>query len=196
VQYRRLWQLGAACSLLALLVAQDTADESRYQDQRRMAIYSINGFSTCDIIEGKTHLFVADSALLQNDSKIRFHLLNDWWKHGITQHTYAHFSGINPRQQAWRHEDDYSLLVWRGKKFVFLHRPVSRKFLTSLRTDYLVVQHNALRTLDGLSGQVGQVIIDSSNKYFLGKKLSAEAEANSVSCHWAAEDGAWVWEAE
>jgi hypothetical protein len=57
-----------------------------------------------------------------------------------------------------------------------------------------VVQHNALRKLDGLEGHVGQLIVDSSNKYYLGKKLKAQATAAGIPCHWMAEDGAWVWE--
>ena len=194
LQYKRPWQLGAAGSLLAVLVLLDAAGESRHQGQRRLAIYAVNGFSTCDFIEGKRHLFVADSALLASDNKIRFHLLNDWWGHGVTAHTYAHFSNVDPNIQAWRHFDGYSLLVWQGKKFTFLHRPVPRGLLAALRTDYLVVQHNALRKLDGLEGHVGQLIVDSSNKYYLGKKLKAQATAAGIPCHWMAEDGAWVWE--
>ena len=194
LQYKRPWQLGVAGSLLAVLVLLDAAGESRHQGQRRLAIYSVNGFATCDLIEGKRHLFVADSALLADDSKIRFHLLNDWWQHGVTTHTYAPFSGVDAGQHAFRHFEGYSLLVWRGKKFVFLHRPVSRDLLAALRTDYLVVQHNALRKLDGLEGHVGRLIIDSSNKYYLGKKLKAQAVEAGIPCHWIAEDGAWVWE--
>ncbi|CAA9260948.1 MAG: DNA internalization-related competence protein ComEC/Rec2 [uncultured Cytophagales bacterium] len=194
LQYRRPWQLGVGGSMLAVLVFLDAAAESRHQGQRRLAIYSVNGFSTCDLIEGKRHVFVADSALLANENKIRFHLLNDWWGHGVTTHTYAHFSDVDPKAQAWRHFDGYSLLVWRGKRFTFLHRPVSRQWLAALRTDYLVVQHNALRKLDGLAGHAGHLIIDSSNKYYLGKKLKAGATAAGIPCHWMAEDGAWVWE--
>jgi competence protein ComEC len=194
LQYKRPWQLGVAGSMLAVLVLLDAADERRHQEQRRLAIYAVNGFATCDLIEGKRHLFVADSALLTNDNKIRFHLLNDWWGHGVTAHTYAHFSNVNPTMQAWRHFDGYSLLVWQGRKFVFLHRPVPHSLLAALRTDYLVVQHNALRKLDGLEGHVGQLIVDSSNKYYLGEKLKAQAAAAGIPCHWMAEDGAWVWE--
>jgi competence protein ComEC len=192
LQYKRLWQLGAAGGLLAVLVLLDAAGERRHQGQRRLAIYAVKGFATCDFMEGKRHLFVADSALLVNDKKIRFHLLNDWWGHGVTMHTYAHFSNVDPTVQAWRHFDGYSLLVWEGKKFTFLHKPVSRGLLAALRTDYLVVQHNALRKLDGLEGRVGQLIVDSSNKYYVGKKLKDQAAAAGIPCHWMAEDGAWV----
>jgi competence protein ComEC len=194
LQYKRLWQLGVAAGLLAVLVFLDAADESRHQGQRRLAMYSVNGFSACDLIEGKRHLLVADSALLANDNKIRFHLLNDWWGHGVTTHTYAPFAGVDPEQYAFRHFDGYSLLVHRNKRFVFLHRPASPGLLAALRTDYLVVGHNALRKLDGLEGRVGQLIIDASNKYYLGRKLKEQATAAGIPCHWMAEDGAWVWE--
>jgi len=196
LQSGRLWQLGGVCGCLAALVGLDAATESRHRHQQRLAIYSVNGFSTCDIMEGNSHLFMADSALLHNDNKIRFHLLNDWWQRGVEQHTFAQFSAVDPQRQAWRHQAGYSLLLWRGKKFVFLHQPVPPELLAALRTDYLVVQHNALRRLDHLPRITGQLIIDSSNKYYLGKKLKAEATARGLSCHWAAEDGAWVWEAE
>jgi competence protein ComEC len=176
LQYKRPWQLGAAGGLLAVLVLLDAAGESRHQGQRRLAIYAVNGFSTCDFIEGKRHLFVADSALLANDNKIRFHLLNDWWGHGVTAHTYAHFSNVDPKMQGLAALRRLFVAGLGGQKgSAFLHSPVPRGLLAALRTDYLVVQHNALRKLDGLEAHVGQLIIDSSNKYYAGKKLKAQA---------------------
>ncbi len=195
LHYNKLWQLGVAAAALALLVVSNTAAESRQQTQTRMAIYAINGYSTCDLIEGNTHLLVADPALLANSNKIKFHLINDWCQRGVSDHTYASFSGITPSAgQAWRSGKDFSLLCWRGKKFIFLHQRVSEQVLRRLEADYLVVQRNALWNPEELAGKVGQIIIDSSNKYHRGLKLRDKALAAGIPCHWAAEDGAWLWE--
>lgn len=196
LKYKKLWQLSVSGMLVALLVVLNTVSESRQQTQRRIAVYAVNGFSTCDIIEGSHHLLVADSALLANSGKIKFHLVNDWYQHGITNHTYALFSGVAPQGQAWQTGKDYSLLCWEGKRFIFLHGQVSTETLRTFKADYLVVQHNALRSLKGVTRNVGQIIIDSSNKYHRSRKLRDEAAAAGVRCHWIAEDGAWQWQVE
>lgn len=48
--------------------------------QKEMVFYSVKGEMAIDFIDGKEHLFIADSSLINDAGKMRFHIEHYWWK--------------------------------------------------------------------------------------------------------------------
>ncbi len=143
LQYKRLWQLAMVLCLLSVLILSDGAEEKEQVKQQRLAIYSVKGHSAIGVIEGKKHLLVADSSLLDDPDKIKFHLQNDWLACGVNQSTLLPFGPLTHPMLPWEHQDAYSLFTWGGKRFIILHKPTGNTVPGSLQADVLIVRQNS-----------------------------------------------------
>ncbi len=191
LQAKKLWQLGAVSGLLLALVVIDVWEQKEQVNQQKLALYAVKGYSAIGIIEGQNHLLVADSALLTQRDKIKFHLQNDWQAAGVTQSTFLPLGSVSHPMLLWHHADFYSVFIWNGKRFVVLNQPSANPVPAALTADVLVVRQNALRHLRDWTGRCKQLVIDGSNKYWLGNKLTQQANDLRIPCHWMARDGAY-----
>jgi competence protein ComEC len=191
--YKKLYYWIAIFVISCLLAIINIIDISYGRKQRQLVMYAINNHSGLSIIHSNKQIFLADSALLHNNALIDFHLKNFWWEKGIKKSTYLNLSQlqtINIPVRQWGRE---SLLVWQHKTFLFLHSPLPIGQEYSFpATDYLVVQHNALRKLDKLKNKVKYLIIDSTNKKYLANQLKQQAMALNIPCHSMHESGAFI----
>jgi competence protein ComEC len=193
--YKKLWQWGGVFVLLTAFVSMGLWKSYHQFDQYRLAVYAINGHSTLDIVEGQHHILLTDSALAANNERINYHITNDWRQRGIRKSEVAVFGKAAIPDLAFRHTEPYSVLIWQGKSWIYLHQPVNPAFLNTLQTDFLIIGQNAIRKLPDLQGKVGMLILDSSNKPWLARKLKKQATDLHLPCHWVGDDGAFVWEA-
>lgn len=194
LHYKKLAIWRIVFGTICMLVVLQCVESIRQKNQQQLAIYGINNQATLSIIRGKKHIFFATKALQKDHSSINFHLANHWWSHGITESTFIEIPPTNISNLAFQQMNGYHLLVWQGKTFVFLHQPVFLQpaFFQLLKTDYLVVQNNSIDNLELLQGQFTQLIIDSSNKTYIAKRLKEQARNLNIPCYWVMEDGAFI----
>lgn len=131
-------------------------------------IYKITGATAMDFISSGRSRFIADSALLIDEDKIRFHirpnrLINEVKKIEIE----AIASGNEP-------VNGCRLLQFRNKKVLIINEKVSD--LPYMSVDFVVISHNAI-TIEKLVEKInfGQVILDSSNSFYFAERMLAEA---------------------
>lgn len=184
----------AVAGIVALLVSIQVVKVTRQHGQHRLAVYAVNKHAAVDVLFGNRHSLIADQSLLHDESGVNYHLVNGWWQEGASQRTDADWQKLDRPEVAIKRLSGYSLLVWRGKRFVLLHERVTHlsEVLRLIKPDYLVVQHNALRRLDGLEGTFGTLIIDSSNKFYVTQQLRIQATDLHILCHATSENGAFI----
>jgi competence protein ComEC len=74
-----LWS-GTVCALLLITVAADDAIRS---NNNKLVIASLPGSTAIEIVQGNTHLLLADSALLRSPGLTDFHLQPGWRQNGL-----------------------------------------------------------------------------------------------------------------
>jgi competence protein ComEC len=193
LHYKKLIYWIIVVGFTCVLSALNLIDIYKQQKQQQLAIYSIANHTALSIIEGTHNFFMADSTLLHQRNTIDFHLSGHWRQAGITQHQFRHFNHPSNRPLAISHFKEYSLLVWQGKTFLFLHHPISNwQFISTLQPEYIVIQNNAVKDLPGKEYFIKHLIIDGNNKSYLAKKLKLQAQQAGIPCHSSREEGAFI----
>jgi len=83
--------------------------------------------------------------------------------------------------------------VWHGKKFIIINNMKNLPYLDKkIYTDFLVVEENSVTTLKPLLERfdMGMLVIGTSNRRFLTRKLQREATQHSLGTHSLLEQGA------
>ncbi len=133
-------------------------------------VYKINGASAMDFIsKGRSH-FLADSALLYDDEKIRFHIRPNRLINEVKQ-VEAELITDSPQTQTLT---GCRLLQFQGKQVLIIHEKISQ--LPALRVDFVVISHNAI-TFKQLAEQINfeQVVLDSSNSFYFAERMLQES---------------------
>lgn len=180
---------GMACLFSILNVIEIYTQKKNQQ----LALYNIANHTAMSILNGRYNYFMADSALLQNSSMIDFHLAGHWRQAGITDHRFTDFLKAGKSPVALQHFQAYSLLVWQGKSFLFLHQATNNwQSISRLQPDYIIIQNNALRDLTGKEMLIKHLIIDGNNKAYITSKLKQQALKAGIPCYSIREEGAFI----
>jgi competence protein ComEC len=189
----RVWTV--ATTLVLGLSASQLYAGTRHFSQRMLAVYAIPGHATLDLLDGRQHVFLADSALLGNQNRILFHLRNHWGERRVLNVQKTHFSQAAQAGLAAHHTPAFTLLHWHGKRIGILHHPTDARLFAAQRLDLLIVQQNGLKNAKHLpAGCAAQVVLDATNRYYRAKRLQAAFTERGFRCHNVLEDGAFVWE--
>ncbi len=187
----RVW--GLATVLLICVVASQSYGKVRYRNQRLFAVYAIPGYATLDFIDGNQHIFLADSSLLNNESRILFHLRNHWGQRQVLPVQKILFSQSATIPLASRHASDYTLFSWHGKRICVLHHATDLRKFSKQTFDYLIVQNNSLSKIKAFPFRnFGQVILDASNRYYASKRVQQLLAKQQISCHNIQAEGAFL----
>lgn len=131
-------------------------------------IYKVNGATAMDFIsKGRSH-FLADSALVYDDEKIRFHIRPNRLINEVKQVAAERIKESNKPLSGCR------LLQFQGKQVLIIHKKISQ--LPPLQVDFVVISHNAI-TLKQLAEQINfeQVVLDSSNSFYFAERMLQES---------------------
>lgn len=159
----------------------------QWQDQKKMIIYHINKGFGVDIIQGRSALYIADSLLPLDRSKMQFHVLNNRWANGIRSAS-IYKGGI---------ETDLGFVfVVNGLKFCQVKAPNKYTNMGQLEVDYVIISQNSVHNLKNMLKNVKAkfIIIDGSNKNYLAQKLVLEAEKLGIPTHSTSQNGAFLLE--
>jgi competence protein ComEC len=191
--YKKLVYWAAMVGMACVLSVFNIAEVYKQQKQQQMAFYSIAGHSAFSLIEGNHNTFLADSALLHNQNTLDFHLSGHWRQSGISQSEYIDLYYSKDTHLPIKHYQDFSLMVWHGKTFLFLSRPLHNwQPVAQLQPDYLIIQNNAIKELPDKDISFKYLLIDGNNKPYLAKKLKLQALQANIPCFSIGEEGAFL----
>jgi competence protein ComEC len=176
------WLITACFSAVGFAVLQGTYVREEI-DQQRVTVYKVSGYTAVDLMNEGTVFSWGDTALIQDRSKVKFHLAPNRITYGVQE------MSRNPPTKEWK---GCTLMVWHGKSIL---RISDREFLlpSTLQVDYLILSHNAVRDLSSVLSKVTakQIVIDSSNKFYLASRLLQQAKERSQPVYSVWHDGAF-----
>ncbi|MCX6235576.1 MAG: ComEC/Rec2 family competence protein [Bacteroidetes bacterium] len=165
-----------------------------------IAVYSVPGSSAYDLIDGKSHVLIADSAVL-TDGKKTERLIRDFWislglKTGypIMLDKTARYKGLcpgNPCCYSYGH-----FIQFRDKRIVIIDDDFRKPSSVSakMQVDFAIIRHNARITLEDIHAlfDVTCIIIDSSNKSWKTGKWRDEGTNLKKMPYIVPESGAFI----
>ncbi len=175
--------LAMACSLFFITTQWIHFSESTNRQQ--FVVYSINGYSAMEWIDHGISYFFADSALMLDSEKVRFHIQPNRLNGGVTiVQDYVPFQ--------IELERGVHVIRWNGSSMAFIQR--KNYTLPELaEIDYLVVGKNAINAShlpDHLN--VKNVILDGSNSLWYVEQWRTIARKQNIAFHAVVSEGAFI----
>lgn len=155
-------------------------------DQQKLVVYRVAGHSALDIVDRGKAYFFADSILIHNQEKMRFHIRPTRLLSGVSR---IH-SG--EQQDFVREVGGCRILQWNGVTILQL---TEKEFTLpdTLEVDYVVVGKNSIKSLKALSSvKFKSLILDSSNSFYFAERIMKEAQSFSVRVHSVIHSGAFI----
>jgi competence protein ComEC len=183
LETRRMSWLVTACVAAVGFAALQGSYVREQIDQQHITVYKVSGQTAVDLMNEGTVFSWGDTALLQDRSKVKFHLAPNRIIYNA-QETAPH-----PPVKEWK---GCTLMVWHGKSIL---RISDREFSlpSALQVDYLILSHNAVHDLSSVGSKVvaRQIIVDSSNKFYLANRLLQQAKERGQPVYSVWQDGAF-----
>lgn len=183
-QYRKfVYAIGISiCTLL--LGATQWHHYHQEVNHEKFVVYSVAGHHAMEwMVRGKSFLF-ADSALITNADRMRFHIRPNRLISGIDRTHFNDHSFV-------RTIPGGRLFSWKGMSFLQLTSP-DFSLPDNLKIDYVIISYNSVQSLTMLNSiDYKYVIIDSSNVYYHANRLVKEAEHLQLSAHSILQHGAF-----
>ncbi|WKZ60819.1 MAG: ComEC/Rec2 family competence protein [Cyclobacteriaceae bacterium] len=183
-QYRKyIYLMGvSACALLFGLT--QWVHYQQEINQEKFVVYSVAGHHAMEWMDrGKSFLF-ADSLLVTNADRMRFHIRPNRLISGIERIHYNESAFVQDIPGG-------RLYSWKGKTFLQLTSP-DFSLPDNLKIDYVIISYNSVRSLTQLNTiNYKQIIIDSSNVYYNVNRLMKEAMQLQLPVHSVLQHGAF-----
>ena len=189
----------ASCCVL-LLTSSRFYHQYLYTHQQRLAIFHLNRQPNIHFLAGTQNLFIGSSNLRKDRQNLEFNTNSYLWSRGVKNSLF--WNGEKSLKNKtmgfeYRSKGKYALLWWQGKTFLILQKYMRYQELQALKgikTDYVIIQNRSVWSIDQLVKHLTPrlIIIDSSNGFYRGKKLSKEAKKAGIPVHWIAENGAFI----
>ena len=182
------------------LVGSRAYYQYQYNQQQGFAILYLNKHPHLHFMKGKQSVFIADTELSNDTKTLEFNTNGYLWSKGVKESEFLD-AGQNQQNKAidftYRKKDKYALLLWHNKTFLILQQKMRYRELKALRnvkTDYLIIQNKAVWSLKQVSKYLKpkHIVIDNSNGFYRGKKLSQEAQQARIPCTWISKTGAFI----
>ncbi|AYB32084.1 ComEC/Rec2 family competence protein [Chryseolinea soli] len=183
LETRKMSWLITACFAAVGFAMLDGTYVHEQVDQRHVTVYKVSGHTAVDLMHEGTVFSWADTALMQDRSKVKFHLAPNRIIYGAQE------TASQPPLKEWK---GCTLMVWHGKSILRIYEP-EFSLPSALQVDYLILSHNAVRDLSSVLSKVAtkQIIIDSSNKFYLANRLLQQAKERDEPVYSVWHDGAF-----
>jgi competence protein ComEC len=145
----------------------------------RFVVYKVPGHSAVDFIDKGQSVFIADSALMNDEERIRFHIRPNRLFCGVAK---VHTGGTYIRPNK-----GFDYFIWKGKRILFV-KDKKAELPGNINADYLIIANNSMRSDQLNSLAFRTIILDSSNTPWYCDRLqkeSSQANIYSVLSHGA-----------
>jgi competence protein ComEC len=172
-------------------------------DQRKLIIYNIPGNSAINFIEGNDNVLISDIKLLENRSKLLFHVQNNWITKGVEKEKVVFLPNLIKKHQLsniYRISNNNiftkrNYFQFYNTKIAILDNHFKRSETTKkLNVDLLILSKNLSVPLSQILAQYNpkEIIIDSSNSTYVSEKIKSEAKKVGIDCWSVLLDGAYI----
>jgi competence protein ComEC len=195
--YRSFQYLVYAFVCLLMIVGHQIYRTHQQNQQNILVIYHISKQPHINLISGRKSYFLADPSLQKDTKSLSFSVQNFLYSKGIVHSEFKAWKTTKSDPVFYQDFDKFGVLVWHKKTFLILKKYLKYKELQALsdiQTDYLVVQNNALYSLETLLEfyEPKYLILDASSSFHRNEKLAKEAQSYHIPCYDILQKGAFV----
>ncbi len=171
--------------------------------QKQVVIYAIPGSTSAGFIDGRNGMFIMDSSLCHNPSRIKMQMRGHWVQSRLRTIRTLSLSDPMDCTETWiagRKKGGLSVVRMDGRSFLLINDRFCMKQADSavIRADYLLLTGNAAVTLKELDRvfDMRHVVADMSNSRWRIKRWKEEAVSLAIPFHDTAKQGAFIekWE--
>ena len=216
--YRKLYYFAAAFALLISWCGFQFVEYFEQQKQQSFIVYQTPKATAIEFNSANSSIFMADSILLADKNKLKFHTANYQFRRSITDT--SQISLINNKLQSINNQDitnnflqlivetdNFNVMVFRKQRILWLKTKMPVSAIP--KADYWLITSNNFpkfpknttknlteNLADSLANQIAinkpkKIIINGSNKYYQVQKFKELAQNYDFSCHFTQEIGAF-----
>lgn len=180
---RNLFFLQAAVALSIAFAVVQWNHYIEQVDTSRFTVYEISGHSAMELSFNGHAFLYADSAILCDSKKKRFHIQPNRLLHGVED--------VEERNLVSMESQGAGLIRWHGKHILRIRN--DRIKWPQSEIDFIIISHNGLRNLDRIPADFrkARVILDSSNSYYFAVKMIRQAAVLKMNVHSVPHSGAF-----
>ena len=195
ILYKRPVYLQLTLLLFVILLAGQVEESIKIKNQKKFIVYDIPNESAYDFIGGKENYFIADSSLINDQSKMMFHILHNRWSLGIeqTQNITGEKNNLTTKNIFIKN----NFIQFYSKK-IFIARNKIQQLNTQMsekiRVDYLIVAGKNYSEVKKLLSyfDIKLLIIDSSVSSWNAARIAKECKELKVNYYSVPDNGALV----
>lgn len=159
-----------------------------YQDvnRKQLIVYRINGHRAMEWIEQGKAYFYADSSLIHDQERIRFHIRPNRVASGV--------GTVDINESAFcKSLNGFHYFDFNGTRVVLMDQK-DNHLPDKLITDYLIIANNAVSSLAKIQDKIEfqQLILDSSNSSMYSQRILKEATSKNIPIHSVLNQGAFI----
>lgn len=168
----------------------------KHEQQAALVIYGINKQTAIDLIYGKEHVLIGDSAMSADTFNIGFNLQKHWVKRGLTGK--LEWIGNQESYRNYYVHKSGPVIRFLDKTIVIWSREVHQNYDCQdgkLKADILLITGNTKEVLQKLKPclQPSLIVLDLSVPLFQATKWKERAKEMEIQLHDIREQGAYVW---
>lgn len=189
---RRLKYLRAGLVLLIILLSLQVMEGVNEARQKKLIVYNVKGLASIDLISGSENVMIADKALLENDSRMLFHVHHNWWELGLHNTVKQVWPGEDIRMKWLRRKKN--VIAFGGQVIALINNDPGSKPEHAMEVDKLVLSHDAQVTIKEVLNifRPALIIFDSSNTKRSLNRWKKQCDELGVRYYSVAEQGAYV----
>ncbi|MDQ3190991.1 MAG: competence protein ComEC family protein [Bacteroidota bacterium] len=187
-------------TLFALYLLVGFPDKLLRSNQKQIIVYNIKGHSAINFINGSMNTIITDLSENNDQSKIQFHMKNNWIKLGVNDHQFispdlvssglADFkklSGVFTRENFFKFHQ--TKIGWISEN-TFLKGSTESK----VKLDYIILSNNPkIKITEILNNfEVKTIIIDSSNSEYKAQQFTEQCTELNIDHHTVFKKGAFI----
>lgn len=132
---------------------------------KRLIVYHVPGHSAIDLIANGQSLFLADSALIADEERTRFHIRPN--------RLYCGVSFVETERKHYPPSNGFEYLLWNDNKILWV-KDKNAKLPLNIFADYLIIANNSInpKQIDQLKFKT--LILDSSNSRWYADRIQKE----------------------
>ena len=179
---------------LILFLSLQAAESYSIKKQKAFIVYNVPKISAYDFIEGAQTIFIADSSMIHNPSRMLFHVKHNWWDRSITaQNQIEKEKAASLSNETINIKNNF--IEFGNKRIVivdslpWLKSPLNNK----LKVDYVILSKNPKTNIKNLQKyfEFKKIIIDSSNKEWKNEKWKKECGELKIDFYSVIDSGAY-----
>ena len=184
--------------VLTILLLCSLIGESYVQHRQvKFIVYNIKNHSAFDFVNGDKNYFFSDTSLINNKSRMLFHVRHNWWDMGINTTVAEDGKLLISNFKNQNIVAKNSLIDFAGSKFLWLTNENSfllRKPYLSKDIDFVIVSGNPKIKMKWLFENIKckKIIFDSTNSNYKIAKWKKECEENKKEYYDVPNTGALV----